>query len=451
MNKNSEKHKRIVRQRIISLLLTLLVLSIAGFLAGVGISALYGRIAAEKGSASAATVAAVATEPVTSTDEWYEASQEPSDEYADVPSEAVSEDSLSADEAEKDPEIESIIADMTLEQKIAQLFIITPEALTGIGTVTAAGDASRAALEEKPVGGIIYFAQNIKDPDQLKTMLGNMQSYSASINGIPLFLGVDEEGGSVTRIASNSSFDVTKFDDMGTISADDTAAAYNVGETIGKYLSEYGFNVDFAPVADVLTNPDNTVIGARSFGSDPQVVADMSWQVACGLEDSGVTACFKHFPGHGGTDGDTHTGAVSSDETLDEMKADSLVPFENAVTSGAHMIMASHVSCPAVTGDDTPACLSSVMITDVLRKDMGYSGIVITDSLSMGAVTGSYSSGEAAVMAIEAGSDILLMPEKYDEAYQALLDTVNSGTVTEERINESLRRILRVKLGKTET
>lgn len=448
MANKSDKHKRIIRQRIIVLLITLVICTALGFAAAIGISSLYSKVMSQRGASVPASQAAVTT-AASSADAWYTAEEEASDSYADVPTEAVSEDAVSADAVDTDPEIESVIAGMSVEQKVSQLFVITPEALTGVDTVTSAGDATEAALKKNPVGGIIYFSQNIINPDQLTKMLGNMQTYSASIEGMPLFLCVDEEGGKVARVANNSSFDVTKFDDMATISANDTAAAYNVGETIGKYLSKYGFNVDFAPDADVLTNSANTVIGSRSFGSDPQEVADMSWQVACGLEDNNVTACFKHYPGHGGTDGDTHTGAVSSNETLDQMKADALVPFQNAVTSGANMIMASHVSCPLVTGDDTPACLSSVMITDVLRNQLGYTGIIITDSLSMGAITGSYSAGDAAVKAIEAGDDMLLMPSDYNEAYKAVLAAINSGDITEERINDSLRRILRVKLGKT--
>lgn len=447
MNKN-EKHKKIVKQRVIALVVTLLILTGAGFGIGFGLSELFEKM---QGSTATAQPVEASSVPVASeaTDDWIDTGADSTEEYTEVSADAVSEDSASDNALDTDPEIESVIAGMSLEQKVAQMFVITPEALTGKTTVTAAGDATEAALKKKPVAGIIYFAQNIVDPDQTTEMLTNMQTYAAETEGIPVFLCVDEEGGKVARVAGNAKFDVQKFDDMGTLSSDDLSEAYNVGSTIGKYLKQYGFNVDFAPVADVLLNKDNTVIGSRSFGSDPKVCADMSWQVASGLEDSGVTACFKHFPGHGGTEGDSHTGAVSSNETLEEMKADTLVPFQNAVTSGANMIMVGHISCPDVTGDNTPASLSSVMVTDVLRNDLGYQGIVITDALSMGAITGSYSSSEAAVMAVNAGDDLLLMPDDYDEAYNAILDAVNSGEIDEERINDSLRRILRVKLGKT--
>lgn len=447
MNKN-EKHKKIVKQRVIALVVTLLILTGAGFGIGFGLSELFEKM---QGSTATAQPVEASSVPAASeaTDDWIDTGADSTEEYTEVSADAVSEDSASDNALDTDPEIESVIAGMSLEQKVAQMFVITPEALTGKTTVTAAGDATEAALKKKPVAGIIYFAQNIVDPDQTTEMLTNMQTYAAETEGIPVFLCVDEEGGKVARVAGNAKFDVQKFDDMGTLSSDDLSEAYNVGSTIGKYLKQYGFNVDFAPVADVLLNKDNTVIGSRSFGSDPKVCADMSWQVASGLEDSGVTACFKHFPGHGGTEGDSHTGAVSSNETLEEMKADTLVPFQNAVTSGANMIMVGHISCPDVTGDNTPASLSSVMVTDVLRNDLGYQGIVITDALSMGAITGSYSSSEAAVMAVNAGDDLLLMPDDYDEAYNAILDAVNSGEIDEERINDSLRRILRVKLGKT--
>ncbi len=446
MSEKSDKHKKIVHQRVVAITVTLLVVTAIGAGIGLGLSKLADMIPAGNNNVVEATEAAV-TE-ASSEDDWVDVSSDTAD-YSEASTE-VSADTVSDNTAETDPEIEAVISGMSIEQKVAQLFMITPEELTGVATVTAAGDSTEAALKEKPVGGIIYFAKNIADPDQLTKMLTNMQNFSAQTEGMQIFLAVDEEGGSVSRVASNKNFDVEKFDDMASVGeGGNLPDAYNVGNVIGSYLSGYGFNLDFAPVADVLTNPDNKVIGKRSFGSDPQLVADMSWQMASGLQDTGVTACFKHFPGQGGTDGDTHTGTVSSDETLDEMKQDMLIPFQNAVDSGALMIMASHVECPQITGDDTPASLSSVMITDVLRNDMGYNGIVITDSLQMQAVTDKYSPDEAAVMAIQAGDDMLLMPQDYDKAYQGIIDAVKAGTITEERINESLRRILKVKLGKT--
>lgn len=354
---------------------------------------------------------------------------------------------------EKSPEqlleerIDAKMAQMTLEERVLQMFMITPEALTGYGTVTAAGDVTYQSLQKYPVGGIILFAQNVIDPDQLGTMNGNLQNYSEEITGLPMFISVDEEGGKVARIAKNSNFSVETFSDMRSIGdSGDTAKAYEVGNTIGAYLNQYGFNLDFAPDADVLTNPDNQVIGTRSFGTDPYVVSEMTQSVVKGLEDNQVYACLKHFPGHGATSGDTHAGYAYTDKTLDELMQSELVPFSNGIQNGVHFIMVSHIAAPQVTGDNLPASLSSYMIQTVLRNQMGYDGIVITDAMNMGAISDSYGSADAAVRAVNAGADIVLMPKDFVSAYQGVLNAVENGTISTDRIDESVRRILRLKM-----
>lgn len=354
---------------------------------------------------------------------------------------------------EKSPEqlleeqIDAQMEQMTTEQKVLQMFMITPEALTGYGTVTAAGDVTYQSLQNYPVGGIILFSQNVVDPGQLSEMNENLQNYSKEITGLPMFISVDEEGGKVARIAKNSNFPVETFSDMRSIGdCGDTQKAYEVGNTIGAYLNSYGFNLDFAPDADVLTNPDNQVIGTRSFGTDPYVVSEMTQSVVDGLEDNQVYACLKHFPGHGATLGDTHAGYAYTDKTLDELMQSELVPFSNGIQNGVHFIMVSHIAVPQVTGDDTPASLSPYMIQTVLREQMGYDGIVITDAMNMGAISGNYGSADAAVRAVSAGADIVLMPKDFASAYQGVLNAVNNGTIPMERIDESVRRILRVKL-----
>lgn len=354
---------------------------------------------------------------------------------------------------EKSPEqlleerIDAKMAQMTLEERVLQMFMITPEALTGYGTVTAAGDVTYQSLQKYPVGGIILFAQNVIDPDQLGTMNGNLQNYSEEITGLPMFISVDEEGGKVARIAKNSNFSVETFSDMRSIGdSGDTAKAYEVGNTIGAYLNQYGFNLDFAPDADVLTNPDNQVIGTRSFGTDPYVVSEMTQSVVKGLEDNQVYACLKHFPGHGATSGDTHAGYAYTDKTLDELMQSELVPFSNGIQNGVHFIMVSHIAAPQVTGDNLPASLSPYMIQNVLREQMGYDGIVITDAMNMGAISDSYGSADAAVRAVNAGADIVLMPKDFVSAYQGVLNAVENGTISTDRIDESVRRILRLKM-----
>ena len=347
----------------------------------------------------------------------------------------------------KTEEVQNIVDSMSLEEKVAQLFLVQPEAIVDIGTATAAGDATKQAINKTPVGGFVYFSDNLQSEQQVQDMLRNVQKYSEDRIGLPAFLSVDEEGGTVARVASTGRFDVTDVGDMAKIGASgDVQQARQAGETIGSYLSELGFNLDFAPDADVLTNPDNTVVKKRSFGSDPCVVSDMSLAVAQGLEQHQVYSVYKHFPGHGATAGDTHQGYAYTDKTLDELKQSELIPFENAIQNNAAFIMAAHISAPRVTGDDTPASLSKTMITDILRGQMGYDGIVVTDAMNMGAVTEQYTSAQAAVKALQAGADLVLVPENFQEAYQGVLDAVKDGTLTEQRINESVTRIVKVKV-----
>lgn len=343
--------------------------------------------------------------------------------------------------------VQQKLSSMTLKEKAAQLFVITPEALTGYNTVTAAGSTTYDALKTYPVGGLIYFSANIATPEQIKTMTGNTQNYAQEIQGMPLFLAVDEEGGTVARIGNNSNFPVKKYSNMASIgAAGDLEKAYEAGDTIGGYLHEYGFNLDFAPDADVLTNPRNRAIGNRSFGTDGNIAAKMSLEIAKGLADNQVHSCFKHFPGHGATEGDTHDGFAYTNRTLNELMESELVPFQTAINNHIPFIMISHISVPNVIGDNTPSSLSKVMITDILRNQMGYEGIIITDSMSMGAIVDTYGTKDAVIKSIQAGADLILMPQDFEEAYIGVLDAVADGTISEQRINESLKRILWVKL-----
>lgn len=341
-------------------------------------------------------------------------------------------------------EVESILADMTLEEKVYQLFIITPEALTGDKVVTAAGETTKRSMEKYPVGGLIYFAQNLKNPEQTTKMLQEVMEFSYEVEGLPLFTCIDEEGGRVARIGNNAAFGVDKVGCMKDVK--DVKEAYAAGETIGAYLSGLGFNLDFAPDADVLTNKDNAVIGDRSFGKDPDRVTELAAAVSDGLHSQNVLSAFKHFPGHGATLADTHEGFAYTDKTYKELLKSELKPFMAAGEKGVDVVMAAHISVPKVTGDDTPCTLSKKMITDVLRNDLGYEGIIVTDSLSMGAITQKYDSEQASVMALDAGVDMLLMPQDFEQAAQGILKAVKRGEISEERIDESLRRIIKAKL-----
>ena len=338
-------------------------------------------------------------------------------------------------------------ANMTVEQKVAQLFVITPDALTGVSGATAAGDATKNSYMQYPVGGLIYMSANLKSTDQTTQMLSNMKNDSQEITGLPIFLGVNEEGGAIAPVASNAAFGADNVGNMSDIGATgDLQQAYNVGSTISSYLSTLGFNIDFAPVADVLTNTENTAIGSRSFGSDSQTVADMVCAELQGLNEHMVTGVVKYFPGQGSVTGNTSDGSVSTDRSLEELMSCELVPFSQAIQNGAYMIMVGHIAVPSVTGDNTPSSLSSVMIQDVLRGQLGFQGVVITDALNKKAISSAYGSADAAVNAVNAGADMLLMPDNFQEAYQGVLDAVINGTISEDRLNESVARIIKVKL-----
>ena len=330
--------------------------------------------------------------------------------------------------------VDERIGAMTLEQKVAQLFIVTPEALVeGVSQVTQAGDMTREGVTAHPVGGIVYFAQNLLDPEQTTTMLANVKQFYADAGNVAPFIAVDEEGGTVVRVADNEAFGAQDVGDASALgSAGDTEAAKRAAEQIADYLMPLGFNLDFAPVADVVDPLRSDTMGLRSFSSDAAVAADMVRAEVEGFRDKKMLCCAKHFPGIGAAAGDSHEGAITIEATNEELETVDLVPFRAAIEAGVPMIMVGHVSLPNIVGDSTPAPLS-------------YTGIIVTDSLSMGAITDYYTPAEAAVAALKAGCDIPLMPERLDEAYQGVLSAVQVGELTEERLDESLTRILTAK------
>lgn len=350
--------------------------------------------------------------------------------------------------ASLDGRVEDALARMSFEEKVWQLFVVRPEALTGVGTQTAAGEATRAALAERPVGGICYFEANLVDADQTREMLSNTLRYAEELTGLPIFLCVDEEGGTVARVAGNPGFGVDNMGDMRDIGATgDAERAYDAAAYMGNYLSYLGFNVDFAPDADIASNPDGTM-GRRAFGSTADEVSPMVAAQVRGFTDAGMLCSAKHFPGIGGAIGDSHDQSIYSERTLDEIRGEELRPFEAAIEEGVPFVMVGHLSMPRVTGDDDPASISSELVTDVLRDELGYEGIVITDSFEMGAATAALDGAGLAVAAVSAGVDMVLMPADLDAAHQGVLDAVGTGELTEGRIDESVRRILRVKLGR---
>lgn len=350
---------------------------------------------------------------------------------------------------EDSEEIFARIEAMSLEEKAAQLFIISPEALTGVETVYNAGDATYEALEEYPVGGIVYTEANIESSWQFENMIENMQEYSEELTGLPIFLAVAEEGGEDAVLGNNERLGAADepVNAMSEIGRSGTAGdAYEAGNSIGELLNSYGLNMNLAPVADVLS-VSNPRMSSRTFGTDAQTVSDMAAEIVRGLKEQNIHAVLKYFPGYGSASG---TGFPVNNSTLEELREKEFLPYINAIEQGIDFIMVGHIAVPSVTGDQTPASMSGKMIQDVLRGELGFQGVVMTDALNESSVQNAYSSGEAAVAAIQAGADILLLPADFQAAYEGVLDAVEDGEISEERINESLYRILRVKLAMNE-
>lgn len=334
---------------------------------------------------------------------------------------------------------------LTPEEKVGQLFIIRPDALdltlpqetindAKADGVTMLTDAMRETLQAYPVGGICQFGKNITDPEQLAQFNADLQAASRT----PLFIAVDEEGGAVARLANHPAFDLPQYESAAAVGASgDPADACAMGQTIGAYLKEYGFNMDFAPDADVNTNPDNPIIGTRAFSSDAATAAEMAAAAADGLRTGGILPTLKHFPGHGDTAEDSHTALAVTYKTLDELQACELLPF--AADTGPHAVMVGHIAAPNVTGDGTPATLSPQLVALIPDAE---NTLIVTDSLAMDAITAAYTPGEAAVQAIQAGCDVLLMPNFLPEAYAAVLEAVQNGTISEERLDRSVNKIL---------
>lgn len=336
--------------------------------------------------------------------------------------------------------VNAAIGVMPLEDKVAGLFIVTPEAITGVGTAVKAGEGTKTALVANPVGGLIYFEKNIKDSAQLLEMISNTNQYSK----YPLFLAIDEEGGSVSRLAKKKLADnVGKAADIG--ATGDAANAYTASEAIASYMTKYGFNLNFAPVADV-NSVNKSVIGDRAYGSDASLVGSMVASAVMGLENNGVSACLKHFPGIGSSTEDTHKGQAVTYRTADEFREIDFAAFQAGIESGVDFIMITHMAAPELTENNLEPCVfSKKVVTDILRNELGFEGVVITDAMNMKAISEYYDSAEAAIMAIKAGCDMILMPEDYKAAYEGVLQAVKDGTISEERVNDALRRIYRIK------
>ncbi len=330
---------------------------------------------------------------------------------------------------------------MTLEEKVWQLLLVTPETLTGDRTAVKEGKSN--GLKSRPAGGVVVFGQNIVSERQLKKLIAALQGQADQAGVYPLFVAVSEEGGAWSRVANKLGYPMAASPEEAAKSADGSAA-FAAGEQIGAYLKPLGINLDLAPVSDVMT-ADDAWIKPRVYGSSAGTVALMAQQMARGLRAQGIVPCFSHFPGQGSINGNLNNREVVNGRTLAEMKKVDWYPFQQAIENGAEMIMVSHAPSRAA-GDKLPASLSPVVIGQWLRGELGYQGVIITDSLRMGAITSGFKPGAAAVAALRAGADIIMLPTNPDAAVKAILKAIDSGEITVARIDDSVARILALKI-----
>lgn len=361
--------------------------------------------------------------------------------------------SLPESEPEEIQPVSHKLETMTLREKIGQLFIIRPESLDpsySLSQVHFSASNGSTKVNERmkdtyinyPAGGFILFGKNVISPSQVREFTKNLHNLS----DLKPLICVDEEGGPVARLAKNPNFSLPKYNNMKTIGdTKDEDIAYQAGITIGNYLHEYGFDVDFAPIADVNTNPKNPVIGVRSFSSDPQTAGKMALAFSDGLKKQGVIPCMKHFPGHGDTKTDSHSGYAETLKTWDQLLNCEMIPFKMGIEEEIPFIMTAHITVPKVENEKIPSTLSNVILTEKLRNELGYKGLIITDAMEMGAITSQFTPAQAVIKAIEAGVDIILIPYNYKLCFDTLVEAVEKGEITEERINESVERILLLK------
>lgn len=331
-----------------------------------------------------------------------------------------------------------ILDSMSLYEKICQMIIVRPEQLTGTGPVTESGAELEAGLEKWPVGGILYTLPNLIDAAQTDEMTSEAQRLSR----LGLFICADEEGGNVGRLMYT--IGTTWIDSMYSYREQGTGKAYSNALTIGTDMMSHGFNTDFAPVADVWSNPENKIIGTRAYSDDFNEAAELVSAAVSGFKSSGVICSLKHFPGHGNTAEDSHVGMAYTDKSLEELRSEEYLPFRSGIDAGADMVMVAHIT--VTDADDVPATMSRKIVTEELREYLGFDGVIITDGLEMAALTKNYTAEEIAVGCISAGADILLGPVDLEAAVGALKSAVESGEITQDQIDTSVRRILELKL-----
>jgi len=340
-------------------------------------------------------------------------------------------------EIDKNPEdiITKTLNKMTLDEKIGQMMIIYYRE-------PKMDDTLQNMLKTIKPGGFIFFKENLKVYEDSLKLITDIKSTAK----IPMFISVDQEGGSVDRLKTIRGIKFNKMPSMAEVGVtNDESIAYGTGAEIAHNLKMLGFNMNFAPVLDIFSNPNNTVIGSRSFGNNAELVTKMGLALAKGLKENNIIPVYKHFPGHGNTETDSHVDLPIITKTKDELLKEEIIPFKKAIENNAEVIMIGHLAVPSITKSYIPASISRKVITSFLKEELNYQNIVITDALNMKALTNNYSESEIIEKALNAGVDILLMPENPLNALNIIKDSLKKGTITEEQINTSVKKILNLK------
>lgn len=334
--------------------------------------------------------------------------------------------------------VNSILNSMTLSQKVGQMFIV---GFSG----TSLNSSLQNAIKNYNMGNVIYLANNVSNASTLTALSNNIQNAFVSSNSVPGFISIDQEGGRVARLVNGGTHFISQMAMGATNNYNNT---YLEGKAIGEELISYGINMNFAPVLDVNNNPDNPIIGIRSYSDNPILASLYGKNMFKGLQESNVIGCSKHFPGHGNTSVDSHYGLPTITSSKEELYKTELAPFISSISNGIDSIMTTHIIFSAID-PNYPATLSSKVLTELLREELGYEGLIVTDGMGMAAITKYFGTpSQTGVQAVKAGVDILTYTSINEpiEAHQAIIEAVRKGEITEERINESVRRILLAKL-----
>ncbi|MEE5989150.1 MAG: glycoside hydrolase family 3 N-terminal domain-containing protein [Lachnospiraceae bacterium] len=443
--KRKIRHRRRVRNQILSYVILLLLIGILSVVGFMGARKLVSLFVEQKARDEAAISENIAAQDSVSDDNLTISSPD----AINSPSENSVSDNADEvpEEPEIDPEIMAIIESMTPEQKAGALFMVSPEAITGVDVATRAGDGTKAALEKFPVGAIVYSKQNVTDKNQFMTMVGSTREmyngiYAADNEIFGLMTAVREEGAFNTLAEGTGENAASSASDIG--ASGEKTNAYQAYLEIGSYLNKYQIDIDIAPVCDVASE-SGYYQKDRSFGTDPEVVASMTSSAVSGLSDQSIVSCLTTFPGQGSVVNGISGGSTSTERSLDEFKDFEYKPFASAIDEGAEMVMVGNLAVAEENGEKVPSYISYEMITEELKGNLGFDGVVITDDLSVIAKDAGFDQGEAALRAINAGADMIYVSSDFENTYNDVLKAINDGAITEERLNDALARIYTMK------